>query len=468
MAPVNPQRAALHTNLADSTSGEARPRLLGDETASLGPLLEELLSLAVDPDLLAARELRRKPPTLANLGRERGISAEAVRMRVVRDASLVRARLASERFGVVRRAAARLRADLGLVALVDGDAVQRWVSGLGGGCFEFMRWIAGYVYSRKLLLRGRWARAELQRAIDDVVGNEWLIKAEDLTGALSGIMDPGALLALMADTGAWRDIGDGWLVRWDGRLEEKAERVLRLVGRPMTPAELVEAIGHGSESSLKNHRNPEMVRIDKHFRIGLRAWGHERYRGIANEIIRRIERGGGVASRASIIEEFTSSFGVSETSVRTYLGLPIFDVAGDSVRFTRTPRFTPNPPATISGAVRTRAGWGERLVVTEENLRGYSFKVNAHIAWANGIRPNDSLLLPLNGSPSQQVSVIWRTTNPAGNVEVGRARKWLLERGIGPAAEILLSAAPDGVTMRPAEHGIEWLERAALLPERAA
>ena len=447
MAEANPQRAALHTNLVDLTGGRARSRLLHQEMTSLEELLEALLALAADPDLLAARELRRDPRTLASLGQERGISAEAVRMRVIRDASLVRERLVSDRFGAVRRAAAMLRADLGLVALVDGDAVQRWVRGLGTSRFEFMRWIAGYVYSRELLLRDHRTRADLQRTIDDVVGHQWLINAGDLTEALASTMNPNALLSFMTGTGTWRDIGDGWLVRWDGRLEEKAERILHLVARPMTPAELVEVIGHGSASSIKNHRNPAMVRIDKHFRLALREWGHEEYEGIANQIIRRIERGGGVASRASIIEDFTGSFGVSESSVRTYLGLPIFDVAGDSVRYTRTPAFTPRPPETIAGAVRTRAGWGERHVVTEANLRGYSFKGNAHIAWANGIRPNDSLLVPLNGSPSRQVSVIWRTTNPAGNVEVGRARKWLVERGIGPGAEILLMMAANGVTM---------------------
>ena len=89
-----------------------------------------------------------------------------------------------------------------------------------------------------------------------LLATQWLIKAEDLTDALASIMGPEALLAFMTGTGAWRDIGDGWLVRWDGRLEVKAERVLHLVGRPMTPAELVEAIGHGSESSIKKPSKP--------------------------------------------------------------------------------------------------------------------------------------------------------------------------------------------------------------------
>ena len=468
MAAVHPQSTVLHENPKNPTGGEARPRRLGRQTASLSQLTGELLSLVAHPDLWAARELRRDRPTLARLGRERGISAEAVRMRVVRDTSLVRDRLASDRFRIIGWTAGLLRADLGQVALVEGDTVQRWVRRLGASQFEFMRWIAGYVHSGDLLLGDHGTRAGLQSIIDDAVGSRWVLKLEDLTDAVAGIRDPDALLAFMVGTGAWRDIGEGWLVRWDGRLEVKAERVLRLVGRPMTPAELVEAIGNGSVTSIKNLRNPEMVRIDKHFRIALREWGHEKYEGIANQIIKRIERGGGVASRASIIEDFITDFGVSESSVKTYLALPIFDIDGDSVRFTRVPAFTPKPPATIAGAVRTRAGWWERLAVREENLRGYSFKGNRHIAWANGIRPNDSLLVPLNGSPSQRVSVIWRTTNPAGKVEVGRARKWLVERGIGPGAEILLCMAANGVTMYAAEHGIERLEISAPPAERAA
>ncbi|MCY4424534.1 MAG: hypothetical protein OXC06_15845 [Acidimicrobiaceae bacterium] len=468
MAAVHPQRASLHANPEYSAGGRTRPQRRGHEMASLEQLTEELLSLAADPDLLAVRELQRDRPTLASLGRERGVTAEAVRMRVVRDASLLRDWLASDRFRLVRWVAGLLRADLGLVALVEGDAVQWWVGRLGASRFEFMRWIAGYVYNGELLLGYDGARADLQSAIDDAVDSRWLVKAEDLTDALAGIVDREALLAFMMGKGAWRDIGDGWLIRWDGQLEVKAERVLQLVGRPMTPAELVKAIGYGAEASIKNHRNPAMVRIDKHFRIALREWGYEKYEGIANQIIKRIERGGGVASRASIIEEFTGSFGVSEASVRTYLGLPIFDVAGDSVRFTRTPVFTPRPPATIAGAIRTRTGWGERLVVTAENLRGYSFKVNAHIAWANGVRPNDSLRVPLNGSPSQQVSVIWRTTNPTGKVEVGRARKWLVERGVGPGAEILLCMTPNGVTVSAADHGVQRLESTAPPAEQAA
>lgn len=467
MAVVNPQHLLLHSNPVDPTGGEARPRPPRHETAPLAQLTEELLSMATDPDLLVARELRRDRPTLDWLGQERGVTAEAVRRRVVRDASLIRDRLASDHFMAVRWAAGLLAADLGLVAPVDGDVVQRWARRLGIDLFEFLRWIAGYVYSRESLLRGRGARAELQRAIDGAVGNRWLIEAEDLTGALAGIAGPEALFAFMTGTGAWRDIGDGWLVRWDGRLDEKAERVLHLTGRPMTPAELVEAIGHGSVSSMKNQRNPEMVRIDKHYRIALRQWGHEKYEGIANQIIRRIERAG-IVSRAAIIEEFTDRFGVSESSVRTYLGLPIFEVVGDAVRFARTPVFTPSPPATVAGASRTRAGWCERLVVTEENLRGYSFRGNPHIAWANGIRPNDSLRVPLNGSLSHRVSVIWRTTNPAGYVEVGRARKWLMERGIGTGTEILLCTTPNGVTIRPAGHVIERMESGAPPVELAA
>lgn len=419
---------------------------------SLHQMMDELLSHAKDPALLAAREFLRDPPTLRSLGRDRGVSGEAVRRSVARDGSLLRSLLSKDRFRAVRQAAEQIRAEFGLVVPVESDVVQRRVRWHGAKRFEVVRWIAGYLYDGDRLVRGRGARADLKKAVDGVVKDEWLMRAEDLVDALAEVVRPEVVLSLLVESGAWREIGQGWLVRWDGRIEAKAERVLRLVGRPMTPAELVEAIGYGSDRTLKCQRGPALVRIDKQFRLALPEWGYEKYEGIANTVIRRVERGGGVASRAAIIAEFTSRFGVAESSIITYLGLSIFDVVGDCVRFATTPIFTPGPPSTVAGAVHTQSGWAERRVVTEDNLRGYSFTADADLAWANGIRPHDSLLVPLNGSPSHTVSVIWRTTNPAGYVEVGRARKWLVEHGVGPGAEILLCLTPQGVTMLVEEH----------------
>ena len=433
-------------------------RLSGHEVTPLGELIEALMSQAKDPELLVARECSRVQPTLAVLGREWGVSRERVRQKVADDALLLRGLLASNRYRAVRWAAKRLEAELGLAIPAGNNVVQPWSDRLGERRFQILRWIACYGYEDDWLVRGRSARSDLAQALDDAIGNEWLVQSEDLMDALAILARPEAVNVSLLGSGTWRDIGAGWLVRWDGPIHVKAERVLQLVGRPMTPAELMEAIGYGSERSLKSQRG-NLVRIDKRFRLALPEWGFEEYEGIVTEIKQRIERGAGVASRSAMIDEFTTSFGLRVSSVTTYLNLPMFDVSGDSVRFADAPNFSPRSPSTVSGAVRTPEGWGERLVVTEHTIKGYSFQVNPHIAWANGIRPADSLMVPVNGSPSHAASVIWRTTNLAGNVDVGRVREWLAERGIGPGAELLVCPNPDSVRIYVGEEEIEAARR---------
>ena len=433
-------------------------RLSGHEVTPLRELIEAMLSQAKDPELLFARECSRVQPTLAALGREWGVSRERVRQKVADDALLLRGLLTSNRFRAIRWAAKRLAAELGLAIPAESNVVKPWIDRLGERRFDILRWIACYGYEDGWLVRSRSARADLAQALDDAVGNEWLVRSQDLMGALASLVRPEAVNVSLLESGAWRDIGAGWLVRWDGPIHVKAERVLQLVGRPMTPADLIEAIGYGSESSLKNQRGT-LVRIDKRFRMALPEWGFEEYEGIVTEIKQRIERGAGVASRSAMINEFTTSFGLRVSSVTTYLNLPIFDVTGDLVRFADAPNFSPRSPSTVSGAVRTPEGWGERLVVTEHTIKGYSFQVNPHIAWANGIRPADSLMVPVNGSRSHAASVIWRTANLAGNVDVGRVREWLAERGIGPGAELLVCPNPDSVRIYVGDEEIEAARR---------
>ena len=449
-------------------------RLSGYEAAPLSERLDDLLAEASDPGLLAAREFQRARPTWAKLGRDRGVTGEAVRRKVARNALTIRDLLASDRFRAVRWAAKRLQADFGLAVRADSDVAERWKARLGEHRFEALRWIARYVYDDNWLLHGAtMTRSGLAKALDDAVGDEWLFKLEHLLGRLPGPARPEAALRFLMESGVWRDIGDGWLVRWDGPLQAKAERVLALVGRPMTPAELVEAIGYGSEGTLKN-KPRSLVRVDKQFHLALPEWGDEEYDGIATEIKQRIERGGGAASRAAMFEEFTTNFGVSISSILTYLNLPIFNVDGDAVRLADALSFTPQPPSTVPGAVRTQHGWGGRLIVAEDTTKGYSFTISPHIAWANGIRPEDSLRVPVNDSPAHTASVIWRTTNPSGDVEVGRLREWLAERGVGPGAEIVVCPTRDGVTIHVGTDEIGAAHRAfeaaapAVAPEIAA
>jgi len=438
------------------------PRLSGHTAIPLGELVEEFLSHASDPELLAARECVRVKPTLEELGEAQGLTRERIRQKVAKDTKLVLGLLEDERFRAIRWAAEKLQAEFGLAIPSGSEVPERWRRRLGERRFEMLRWVSGYIYKDDWLLQGDSALADLETALGDAVGDEWLLEADELNAGLSVQAHPEVALSFLLDTGQWRDIGDGWLVRWDGAIQHKAERVLRLTCRPMTPEELIEAIGHGSVGSLKNQHGSTLIRVDKKFRLALQEWGYEEYEGITTEITQRIERGGGVASKTAIIDEFTKDFGISVTSINMNLGLPIFNVVGDSVRLADAFNFNPVPPSTVAGVVQTTEGWGERHTVTDEHMRGYSFGINPHIAWANGVRPSDSLVVRVNGSSRHEASVIWRVTNLSGKVDVGRLRTWLEEQKVCPGISLLLCPTPTGVNVHIGEDEIQAARPAAL------
>ena len=55
-------------------------------------------------------------------------------------------------------------------------------------------------------------------------------------------------------------------LRVDGTLPDKAARELALTGRPVTPDEIIEAIGSGTPEALVADMEPTLVRIDRQFR----------------------------------------------------------------------------------------------------------------------------------------------------------------------------------------------------------
>ncbi len=442
------------------------------EVPTLPVLIEELLGEAQDPELLLAREFVRDRPTLESLGRERGVTRERIRQIVAADSEALRGWIRHVQYRPILWAIDRFQAEIGAVRRAESALVCVWRDRLGEPAFEALRWLSGYSYSyddewiyglgttardlKKLLestqiedwlhLGGSVAK-DLDRLLNETLSKEWLVQVEELVEKMPGLGDTAAASALLVGTGKWRDIGDGWLVRWDGPIQAKAERVLRLTCRPMTAEELVAAIGHGSARNLGNARRDRLVRIDKQSRLALPEWGIEKYESIAAEIVKRIKRGGGSASKSAIIDELTREYGVRASSVKGNLKLSVFAVSGDEVRLGDDSRFSARAPDTVPRAVQTEAGWGELRQVTKETLRGYSFAVNGHICWANGLKPGANLIVPLNGSKAHMASVIWRTTNTLRAVDVGRTRAWLKENGVGIGTEVLVCPTPERVTL---------------------
>jgi hypothetical protein len=128
----------------------------------------------------------------------------------------------------------------------------------------------------------------------------------------------------------------------------------------MTADEIASRCDDGTTArNLANQmaRDDRFVRADKNSRYALTESGTEEYSGIAEEIVERIERGSGAASRSSIIEEFTAQFGVSERSIESNLRLSLFAVVGDEVRLGDPSRFDAVPlTRSLRRSRRRRAG----------------------------------------------------------------------------------------------------------------
>lgn len=106
-------------------------------------------------------------------------------------------------------------------------------------------------------------------------------------------------------------------IRDTGKARTKA--ALISFGRPATRKQIARVCGF-SEAKVGSHLSviPGVVRADKsHW--GLRKWVDDEYDGITGEIIQRIEEDGGATTTKRLLTELPSKFGVSVTSVNSYM-----------------------------------------------------------------------------------------------------------------------------------------------------
>ena len=190
---------------------------------SLSGLIERLLGEALDPELFVSRECVREKPTFKVLGRERGVTGEYVRRKVASDGKAVRERIRSVEYRPIRWAIDRFRSEVGLIRMAESAVVHSWQKRLGEPAFEVLRWLSGYSYKDGWLQKGS-ALGELKAQVDATVGDEWLVLVEQLVREVPAFGDAATAVRFLVETGKWRDIGNGWLVRWDGPIQAKIGR----------------------------------------------------------------------------------------------------------------------------------------------------------------------------------------------------------------------------------------------------
>lgn len=423
--------------------------LFGHEAPLLSDLIDELLSEVGNSEIVLARECSQERKPFRQMGVERGVTGESIRRMIARSTKSLHEALKTRKYRCIRWSIQVLKDEFGLAIPIDHSKVEQWQARLGDYKFEFLRWLAGYVHQGHRLQIGRSAWTELRELVDDAIGEKWLVEAEDVLQEVKHFVRPDVALRILTDSGDWRDNGDGRLVKWTGTIMDKAERVIRMTGKPMTPKELKEAIGHGSIGSFKNWQGSNLIRVDKHFRLAPRDWGMEQYEGITTEIHQRIERGGGVASVKAMIEEFVEDFGVRERSVRAYLDSGPYVILGDEVRHLNDRSYTPRNVSGLRYSVRIGDKWGQRFVVSEANMKGHSFNLDRDIAAHNGLKPDDSLLVPVYCANSVvgEASLIWRLSNLNGTVDVGRLSSVLVRLEINTGDKITIVVTPESTSI---------------------
>lgn len=239
--------------------------------------------------------------------------------------------------------------------------------------------------------------------------------------------------------------------RWTIKNTNRCRIVAALVhlGQPATKEEvaaLANVTPDQAGSSLTAIEG--IVRADR-YRWGFSDWIDDEYDGIAGEIIQRIDAYGGVVRAELLLTEIPELFNVSEGSVRAYLASDAFVVHDGLVRRADADEFSPTDVRTVKDAILIDGNWGHKLRLYQRHFDGYSLGISFDIAYANGVRPDDALKVPIVKSP-YEASVIWRLQTLNKTVDVGRVAEFLRSSDFQPDDEVVVIATPQFVDIRPA------------------
>lgn len=247
----------------------------------------------------------------------------------------------------------------------------------------------------------------------------------------AGLVSDAAVTDVLDRAGIRRDWHDAWIsrlgclkrvdekyLRWDGTTLDRLERLLRLRGKPATTEELLADLDDTPNSRGIKYRlmeDPRFIRINKQSQFALPEWGFDEYTGITDEIAQEIERCGGVADADYLVLTISSTYGVAETSVRAYLGAPMF-VRSDSgtIRLRGDQDGTIPVDVDLSDAADcclSPVGWCLRVLVDEDVLRGSGRAISAAFGVHVGVEPGNKITI---SGPESAITVSWPVTSITG------------------------------------------------------
>jgi hypothetical protein len=421
-------------------------------------------------DLFVARKINcGETPTLEALAKPRGVTRERIRQIVEKCVVQANRQKENETYKQLLWRAEDLAHALGSACMCESEeaqsALRRATLGLTDPdrctASELMLWLAGPFNTNEgwYVIEGKkWP--DFRSEFEEQVGDVMFVKTDQARGILEGlgmrVGDEESVRSILAD---WRDIGDGWFARWSGGLGDKAEIVLSLTLRAGTPEEINDAIDEGhATSSLRNVLSGDVrfVRLDRANHFGLRNWGWEEYSGIAQEIRERIDRSGGSADLEDVIAELVEEFGVSESSVRSYSGAPMFVIESGKIRMrSEVDGFTVRGRiASVRGLYVNRMGDViVHVVVDRDLLRGSGRPLHEAASVPLGLSPGDRFQLS-DGRTGGHLTVSWPRTS-ANGPSLGSLKSALLggEFNEGDRIRIKLSRSKGRFEIEPVVEG---------------
>ena len=139
-------------------------------------------------------------------------------------------------------------------------------------------------------------------------------------------------------------------------------------------------------------------------------------------------------------------FGVSETSVRSFIASPSFHKSVGLYGHPR--RLFGSTAKEVKDSWPTNLGWGMKIAIKQINFEGHSFLIHPSIGDANGIRRGDSYMADvlLDEEPtSYQGSISWPETGVTEKTLVGRLSQFLKDHSFNEGDEIIIVPTPTAI-----------------------
>lgn len=373
------------------------------------------------------------PFTLESLGRVYGVTRERVRQLQRRTERRLRREI--DESPAARELAGALRDSLGVAYPLDALDQAPELAALappdvhGDERAELWRtaiWHAGFTIAIRRFepAEGGWAlRAgvtphDLLDGLRERAAATGRLALRDARAALAAAsVSPAVVAALLDETPeGMKRFGETFLP-WPPSLTDKAEIILRWLGRPASDVELFDLIEESrSRRGFRNRltEDQRFMRTDRSV-FALRDWGLEKYRGISDEIVDIIARNGGEARMTDIVIAITDRFSVAESSVRAYANAPRFVTENGRVRLrTDEPVEIDFPDAlTVAGVYRPAPDRLRYLLaVISDTMRGSGRMVPAPVANALGVGPGEDRVY--QSAAGARVRISWLMASPSG------------------------------------------------------